>query len=254
MSISEAPGPPPPAGLPSSRRERLRAATMAEILLIGRRLLVEEGPAAVTLRAIAREMGMTAAALYRYVDSHEDLMVAIAVDIHDELTASLEAARDAAADDPLPWRLLVVSRQFRLWALAHPAEFQLVFTNPLPNLLTPCEGPLDAAGQRFGLVFAGLFLGLVQDGYLRVPDPSDVDAGLITALSDSASTDVGLPLPLQAVFVECWTRLYGAVAMEVFGQLQWALSDSEAMFELTMRQLAERLGISDYYAPAPETA
>jgi AcrR family transcriptional regulator len=253
MSISEAPGPPPTPGVPS-RRERLRAATMAEILLIGRRLLVEEGPAAVTLRAIAREMGMTAAALYRYVDSHEDLMVAIAVDFHDELTASLEAARDAAADDPLPWQLLIVSRQFRLWALAHPVEFQLVFTNPLPNLLKPCDGPLEAAGQRFGLVFADLFMGLVQEGYVRVPDPSDVDAGLIAALSVSASIDIGLPLPLQAVFVECWTRLYGAVAMEVFGQLQWALYDSEAIFELTMRQLAERLGISDYYAPPPATS
>ena len=77
-----------------SRRERQRAATMAEIRGEARRLLIEGGEAAVSLRAVARQMGLTPAALYRYVDSHEELMRQLSVDIHDDLTAALEAARD----------------------------------------------------------------------------------------------------------------------------------------------------------------
>ena len=78
-----------------SRRERVRTATEAEIKATARRLLVEEGVEALTLRAIAREMGMSAPALYRYFDSHEALMEAVVQDLLDELVAVLQAARDA---------------------------------------------------------------------------------------------------------------------------------------------------------------
>jgi AcrR family transcriptional regulator len=229
-----------------TRRERLRAATLAEICMVGRRLLVEEGVAAVTLRAIAREMGMTPAALYRYVESHEDLMVLLGVDIHDELTAALVAARDAVPADAAPQRLLACAHEFRRYALTHRNEFQLVFANPLTDLMAACEGPLEAAAQRVGQIFAGVFQEAVQQGVMRVPAPEEVDADLLAAVSES-STDYDMPAPLLARFVQSWAMLYGCVCMEVFGHLAWAMDDTEAMFELTIRQCAELLGIADYY-------
>jgi AcrR family transcriptional regulator len=235
-------------GARPSRRERLRAATLAEIRTAGRRLLVEHGATAVTLRAIAREMGVTPAALYRYVASHEDLMVLLGIEIHDELAAALEAARDALPDEAAPQRLLACSREFRHYALTHRNEFQLVFANPLPDLMVPCEGPLEAAAQRIGHVFAGLFADLVQHGFMRTPVPEEVDPALLAAVSEGVK-DYDLPAPLMVRFVQCWTMLYGCVCMEVFGHLAWAMADTEPMFELTIQQCGELIGIGEHYQP-----
>ena len=80
-----------------SRRDRLRAATIEEIIATARRLLVTNGPDAVSLRAIAREMGMTAPGLYRYFGSHEELVRHVIAGIFTELSGDIHQAIEAAA-------------------------------------------------------------------------------------------------------------------------------------------------------------
>ena len=109
-----------------NRRERLRDATTAEIKDTARALLVEDGPDALTLRAIAREMGMTAPALYRYFASHEDLVGALCQDLLAELTVTLAQARDTVGTEDPVGRLMAACRAFRQWSLANRREFQLV--------------------------------------------------------------------------------------------------------------------------------
>ena len=109
--------------LAAGLRDRLRAATMREISETARRILVEQGPEAVTLRAIAREMGMTAPALYRYFASREDLVEHVVADLYGELCQALEAARDAAEPATPGVQLLECSRAFRAWATTHHLEF-----------------------------------------------------------------------------------------------------------------------------------
>ena len=93
-----------------TRRSRLRDATTAEIKATARRLLVADGPDALTLRAIAREMGMTAPALYRYFGSHEEIVGGLCLDMLAEITDHLEAARDTVrTDDPIG-RLMAACR------------------------------------------------------------------------------------------------------------------------------------------------
>lgn len=244
---------PTPTAPSSTRRERQRAATLAEIRTEARQLLVEGGQAAVSLRAVARQMGLTPAALYRYVDSHEELMQLLSVDIHDDLTAALEASRDEEAARPAGERLLSVSRQFRRWALDHPTEFGLVFANPMHAVWEQPGSALEAAGQRMGNVFAQLFVELVASGQLPVPSVEDVDPALLAAVLASNDQHLGekgeLPPTVLVRFVQCWTRLYGCVALEVSGQLHWAMNDTAAMFELTLRECADLLGVEDLYAP-----
>ena len=243
-----------PTGGAPSRRERQRAATLAEIRAEARRLLIDGGEAAVSLRAVARSMGLTPAALYRYVDSHEELMRQLSVDIHDDLIAALESARDETESPAAAERLREVSRRFRSWALEHPIEFRLVFANPMHAIWEqPCT-ELEAAGQRMGKVFAELFGELVTSGQLPVPDAQDVDPALLAAVLAMGEDHLGggkdqLPPTVLVHFVECWTRLYGCVALEVSGQLHWAMEDTAPMFELTLRDCANLLGVEDLYAP-----
>src|SRR3954468_11259513 len=113
----------PGAAIPLTRRDRARAETLREIKQTARRVLVEHGPDGLALRAIAREMGMTAPALYRYFTSREDLVENVVVDLYGELVAELEAARDDARPATAPIQLLACSRAFRTWATTHHAEF-----------------------------------------------------------------------------------------------------------------------------------
>jgi AcrR family transcriptional regulator len=229
----------------TSRRDRLRAATIDEIKSTARRLLVSDGVSGVSLRAIGREMGMTAAALYRYYPSLEALVAALCVDLFDECSQSMELARDGYPHVELADRLYAVCREFRRWSVAHPAEFGLMFGSPLPNVGDPV-GAADlkkhAAGARFSNVFAESFAGVWQRAPFPVPSDDELSTELRQQLRtylDGLGTD--LPLGAAQIFLSSWIRLYGLVALEVFGHLRFALTDVEPMFEAELSSLARLL-------------
>ena len=125
----------------------LRADTVREIKETARQVLVEQGVDGLALRAVAREMGMTAPALYRYFDSREDLVEHVVADLYDELVDVLEAARDAARPaDAAPIQLLACSRAFRRWATTHHAEFGLLFGSAGEGVV-PAHGTRRSRGQ-----------------------------------------------------------------------------------------------------------
>jgi AcrR family transcriptional regulator len=249
-----------------SRRDRVRAATTQEILQTARRLLVEEGLEAISLRAIAREMGMTAPALYRYFGSHEDLLRSVVGNIFGDLTshvrAAIHAAADAAAGDDLPAegmmavKLLAGCREFRLWAIEHVPEFGMVFGTKVPGLdiemLHADHG--DECGFRFGQMFLELFGELYRKRPFPIPTDEEIAPGLRSQLEryrDVTGTD--LPLGALQTFLRCWVLLYGSVGLEVSGHLRFALDDAAPMFELVLIDLAQMIGLQ-YEAPAPAPA
>jgi AcrR family transcriptional regulator len=227
-----------------SRRDRLRTAAVAEIKQAGRRLLVSGGPAAISLRAIARDMGMTAPAIYRYFPSLDALVLAIVTDLFEELRHSVELiATHFADEDPLT-RVGHMARQFRRWALTHPAEFALMFGSPVPGITAFAEqcDPVNDAGARFGETF----FTVLGEFYERhpfegaLPDlPVDVLREVLRPYTETFGDR--FPLPVVYLFVSSWTRLYGVVAMEVFGHLAWAMTDVEPLFELELTRTLSQL-------------
>jgi AcrR family transcriptional regulator len=231
--------PEPPATSPT-RRSRARAATTSEIKATARRLLVDDGPDALTLRAIAREMGMTAPALYRYFGSHEDIVGGLCLDVLSEITTTLERARDTVGrEDPLG-RLMAACRAFRDWSLAHPREFQLLFAS---RSETPPPAHAEVGEDlSFGAVFLGIFIEIWQARPFAVPTEDQLPARLVSQL-ETFSRYAGdtLPLGALAAYLAGWVRLYGAVTIEVFGHLGFALSDAEPMFEAMLADMCRQL-------------
>ena len=223
-----------------TRRSRVRDATVAEIKATARTLLVAEGPEALTLRAIAREMGMTAPALYRYFDSHEALVGACCTDLLDEITVTLERARDAVGTDDPVGRLTAACRAFRDWSLAHPREFQLVFASASDKPPVAHEGVDE--DLSFGAVFLGIFVEIWQAQPFAVPDDTELPDRLVRQLRafSSYAGDV-LPLGALAAYLSGWVRLYGGVTIEVFGHLGFALDDPEPMFEAMLADMRRQL-------------
>lgn len=218
-----------------SRRERLRTATVAEIKETARRLLITGGPAAISLRAIAREMGMTAPAIYRYFQGLDALVLAIVTDLFEDVRVSVQEAADQHAGADALTRIAHMARAFRRWSLAHPAEFALMFGSPVPGVTQFAAhcGPINDAGARFGETF---FTVLAEHHAAHpftgeLPElPELVFRPYVDNFGDR------FPLPVIYFFVSAWTRMYGIVAMEVFGHLQWAMSDAEPLFEAELAQ------------------
>jgi len=235
-----------------SRRDRLREATMREIGQTARRILVEEGPEAVTLRAIAREMGMTAPALYRYFDSHRELLRHLVGDVFNELTDHLHGDLKRLPKGDMSAKFMVAARSFRRWSLDHRREYALLFGAPLPGL--GHQEQVDFAeecAQRFGLTFLTLFLELWNMSPFTVTPDDEIDPALREQLRRYRDEALGVELPLGVIqaFLQCWVRLQGAVSLEVFGHLDFALSDPEPMFELMLSELTPKLGLT-YRPPA----
>lgn len=237
------------AALPT-RRDRLREDALTQIKDVARQQLVASGPTGIHLRAIAREMGMTAPGLYRYFASLDELVAALIVDCYDEVVGEMEQARDALAPEDLAGRLLAVCRAFRWWSVQHPAEFQLIFGAPPSGYSKPSEGPAEQAAARFGGTFLAIFAEIWMRQPFSVPDDAELDPRLLLQLQQLTKVvDPRLPAGARYRFLACWVRLYGVVAMEVFGHMQWAVDEGSGFYETELRQLSELLGMADEYRP-----
>src|SRR5215831_20068143 len=242
-----------------SRRDRVRAATTDEIKQTARRILVSGGPDAVSLRAIAREMGMTAPALYRYFGSHEELLKHVIADIFIELTTDLHAAivaADATTGGDLTAKVTAAAREFRRWSLNHQREFGMLFGTPLPGVNIEQDEITAECGGKFGNTFFALVLELWHKHPFPVPADDEIDAGLLDQLEryreGLGDLAAGLPRGLLLTFLRCWVRLYGIVSLEVFGHLSFALHDAEPMFEVMLAELAALVGLQ--YVPPDSRA
>lgn len=221
------------------RSQRRRDATLAEIKATARKLLVDGGPGAISLRAIARDMGMTAPALYRYYPALDSLVLDLCTDLYSELRIACEAARDRVPAEDLVKRLLEMAREFRRWVLAHPPEAALMFGPPLPGVeqfIAECAG-LQSAGARFCRIFAEPMITLYERGQLPAVD-------LDPRLGEVMQGHVDMPGPVAAFFLNSWTRLYGVIMAEAFGHLAWAVNDAEVLFEAELEAITRSLRVA----------
>ncbi|GAB3445191.1 TetR/AcrR family transcriptional regulator [Streptomonospora sediminis] len=237
-----------------NRRERVREATSREIKNIARRHLTAHGASGVSLRAIAREMGMTAPGLYRYFTSLNDLLEVLRADLFAELGAAVDAAEAAVPAADTDGRLLSALRAVRAWGLANRAEFALLFGPAATQAADPDDSPAAEAGRRFAATFVALFDQLIAEGRFTVPAETEASAALrgqleafarLTGFSGDRAS-----IGATRVLLGCWVRFYGVVCMEVFQHLGFVSDDMEALFEDELRDLVSGLGVA-YRSPVP---
>ncbi|MUL43504.1 TetR/AcrR family transcriptional regulator [Streptomonospora sp. PA3] len=230
----------------------MRQATSREIKEIARRHLTAHGASGVSLRAIAREMGMTAPGLYRYFTGLGDLMEALQADLFAELAAAVDAAEASVPAADTDGRLLAALRAVRAWGLANRAEFALLFGPAASQAAAAEDSPAAEAGRRFAATFVALFDQLIAEGRFTVPAEAEASPALRSQLEAFArltgfSGDRASSGAIR-VLLSCWVRFYGIVCMEVFQHLGFVADDMEALFEAELRDLAAGLGVA-YRAP-----
>ncbi|RJL33167.1 TetR/AcrR family transcriptional regulator [Bailinhaonella thermotolerans] len=228
-----------------SRRDRIRAETTAEIKVIALRLMAAGGPGAISLRAIAREMGMTAGAIYSYYPTRDDLVTRLIGDLYTELVDTAEAARDAVpADDP-GGRILAWAEAVRGWALANPEGFRLIYGDAVPGYQPPEDGPAREAEHRACTGLTGL-VAAAWPGAERAAGSRDYgwsDFGEVLAEA-AREAFPGLPPAAVALTLRVWGRMHGLVALEIYGHLRALVRDPGAVYRDEITDLIVSLGLT----------
>jgi AcrR family transcriptional regulator len=231
---------------PLRRRERLRNATVAEIKRLAWAQVAEGGALGVSLRAIARDMGMTSSALYRYFDSHEQLLLELVSDGFASLADALENEESAMAPEVGPaQRWMQVARVHRRWALDHATEYALVFGSTIQR---GDANPALKARHRRGVavLFRVMVAGLASGEFRPDANLPPLRPALEAQLAEWQS-DLGFELP-PAALAGClfaWTQLHGAVSLELFGQLPNVLVPADELFDQQMRAVLRGFGCTD---------
>lgn len=231
-------------------RARARAQMSAEILEAAREQLAAQGAGALSLRAVAREVGMASSAIYRYFESRDALLTALLIDAYNSLGEAVELAEGVPTREDLLGRWRAVAFSVRSWALANPHLYALIYGSPVPGYAAPQDtvGP----ASRATAVLAVLLRDIVQNedsaGHAQTTfvasalDPS-VEQG-IAGLQDFLG---GVPSEVAVRALMMWTGVFGAVSFELFGQLHGAV-DPERRGEVFAAQVdrwAAWLGLVD---------
>jgi AcrR family transcriptional regulator len=226
-------------------RERARAQTMADIVRIGRRHLATEGAAALSLRAVARDLGVVSSAVYRYVKSRDELLTLLVVDGYDELGDAVDAALAVVPADDFRGRQAAIGRAVRAWGIAEPATYALLFGSPVPGYEAPAERTMGP-GTRVVRALVALWSEAYAAGRFSPPKVEVSSPGLVAGFT-AAREELGLSLPdsVIAAGVFGWAALFGCVSFEIFGQYgEDALGDPAALFEHHLELLAHAVGLS----------
>ncbi|MGY4709278.1 TetR/AcrR family transcriptional regulator [Mycolicibacterium sp. CBM1] len=216
------------------KRQESRQRIEAQIIELGRRQLAGEGAAGLSVRAIARELGMASSAVYRYVASRDELLTLLLVDAYSELADAVDDARKRCTGD---WRadVAAIARAMRRWALDRPASWALLYGSPVPGYHAPAElttGPgTRVVGALFGAVATGVAVGAIAPTKDPVAQGISDDLVRLRKEFDFPGDD--------AVMIRCtaaWAIMVGAISLEVFGQYGVdTFTDTGAIFDEQVR-------------------
>ena len=225
-------------GAPQTARARVRAELTREIKDVARRQLGESGAAALSLRAVARELGMVSSAVYRYFPSRDELLTALIIDAYEAVGAVATKAEKKIKRTDLLGRWMATARAVRTWAIAHPQEYALIFGSPIPGYQAPRD-TIDPA-SRIPLLILGFVndRGEVASEEIRIPRSVRADLRTIGEQAASAAGDAQLARGLMA-----WSELIGLISFELFGHLHNVIHDFKAHFDFQMQGVGARLGL-----------
>ena len=233
------PQPDRPPSATRTARERARTEITGEILDAARGYLATDGAPALSLRAIARDLGMASSALYRYFDSRDALLTRLIIDAYDSLGAAAEASESVVDRADLTGRFTAICQAVRAWALAHPNEYALIYGSPVPGYVAPAD--TVAPASRVTTLLMRILIDATTAGRIPASDTQAPEDATAAALAPIRSyLPPGVPAPLIQRGLMTWTGLFGVVSFELYGQLHQVVgelpTDRDAFFAECIRR------------------
>ncbi len=224
------------------RRERARAATIEEIKATALDLMREQHTTDVRFTDIARVMGMTPPALYRYFADRDELLTELITDAYDELGRQVAASRDQAPESDIGGRWLAAAQAYRSWARQQPEQFSLILGMPVPGYAAEEEGPTTEAARRAMSQLSALFTDAAEKGQLGRPLIDHVDPAMLTCADDKHPELNGVLTPesFQAM-LQAWACLHGFASLEAYGHLDWLTPEARDSLFLSQVEMIARI-------------
>jgi AcrR family transcriptional regulator len=214
-------------------RERYRALVRHEVKQAALRQLAEAGPAAVSVSAIGKQLGVSGPALYRYFASRDELLTELVIDAYHDLADALSAAASRAPGLDPRARLEGLARAYRSWALAQPHRYRLLFGPPLPGY--------DAHGERLVGASQGAMsqlLGILREfGDGTIEPSAEPLASQLAAWAQRQDPGTDPATALRALLI--WSRLHGIVSLEIAGNFASMGIDPGQLFETQLAALTQ---------------
>jgi AcrR family transcriptional regulator len=216
-------------------------AQIATIKKVSRTLIATKGVSGLSLREVAREMGVVSSALYRYFATRDDLLTALIFDAYNDLGASVERADAKASSESAGERFRITARAVRRWARRHPHEYGLIYGTPVPNYVAPVS-TIEAA-TRVPRVLSKI-LSDAQEAHpfpLNVDAARDVDQFLEVEALEEVLVDVPREMYVRALMA--WNMIFGFLSFELYGHYVGSVKNANVMFEKVLDELAGLLGL-----------
>ncbi|MEV7868402.1 TetR/AcrR family transcriptional regulator [Streptomyces sp. NPDC088124] len=231
-----------PMPAPTTLRQRRRAAATQEILDTAESHIAEHGAVALSLRAVARSLGMTVQALYHYFPSRDALVTALVEKAHSDLADAVQTAVDTTTEVGAVPRLVAAAEGYRRWAVTRPEHFKLIYGTPLRSYAAPAGGPSTQAVLRMSAVFEReLFAGYTR-AQLAAADTPALSPPLLAYLEQlSPQGQESLPPAATSLLLSAWGHLHGLVVLEVFGHTSFLGDHQAEIFRMAMRNMAEEI-------------
>jgi AcrR family transcriptional regulator len=222
-------------------RAQARAETTEQIKQIARRHLALQGPD-LSLRAVARDLGVVSSAVYRYFASRDELLTALILDAYTAMADAIEAAEARVPRNDLVGRWFALGRAARAWSLQHQHEYALLYGSPVPGYAAP-QDTIEPATRPVILA-----MGILRDGVERsvIDVPADELPPPVRADCERIGAEPGfrdVPPTLLARAFTVWAELFGTISFELFGRLTNAVTDYDAYFEHQLQVQTRYLGI-----------
>jgi AcrR family transcriptional regulator len=221
---------------PRPKRTEQRTDTRAQIVQAAWEQVTHEGAGALNLRAIARQLGITAPAIYNYFADRDALVTALLIEAYASLGDWQFEARDSAPAADLAGRLVATGQAYRRWALTYPQRYQLIFGTPVPGYSAPFEETFPAAARSFGAL-VGVIDAYHQAGRLKTNGLPDVKPGyeerfLMWKMYAGEADIVSLT---AAVII--WARVHGLVSIEIAGNLPPYGAEGDALYNFEIQSI-----------------
>ena len=203
------------------------------------------GASALNLRAIARELGITAPSIYNYYPSRDDLVTALIVDAFTSLAEAQEAAIECNAAESLTAQFVALGNAYRDWVIAYPQRYQLIFGTPIPHYHAPDDVTAPAASRAL-VPLTRVIQNLYAAGMLRTDRLAKMSEKLKTMLIAWQQLEGGSDLEVLFLTLICWSRLHGIVGLEIGHQFPPCFDDPAEVFRREMNNIViQYLGVQD---------
>jgi AcrR family transcriptional regulator len=216
-------------------RAEARLLQIDRIKSTSRRLIAEKGAPGLSLREVAREMGLVSSALYRYFPTRDDLLTALIVDAYNDLGEYAERAAQRVSEGEPRRRLYAASSAIRKWAKSNPNEYALLYGSPVPGYEAPQFTVEPAA--RVALVLGSIITDAWQQSNAQIGDD---DASMKGILETRTLNGVmpGVPENVRALALMVWSQIFGCISFELFGHYKGTVRNANRFFAIVIDEAA----------------